>query len=323
MFRCEGTTLTVQDNERSFEAGRFTNPSVAELRDLVDLRVAREKFPGRLTVKEFVGDVSELHTFSDNCFATFQAASQFNCLEFTGPDVKPEDGVTIYSSDRTQGPACATACAPGTIVRNYFGMTGGDGRGQCPTQVENLAEVEELLENNARKYFEVVGGYTLATDASLRPLADKLRDSRVRDEALAKLRIGVQWDTEVTGFRFGMAQYEGPKQLVSQAYCSACSVAYSKGSAESWEPLACLVLDAAYEATLYTALQNAMNHDGAGGSKRVFLTALGGGVFGNSPEWILQAMERSFKKFQGVGLEVVIVSFGSPWKAAAHLLREY
>ena len=37
----------------------------------------------------------------------FQAASQFNCLEFAGPEELPEDGVTQYDDDPTQGPACA------------------------------------------------------------------------------------------------------------------------------------------------------------------------------------------------------------------------
>ena len=32
----------------------------------------------------------------------------------------PEDGVTIYSADPTQGPACALACAAGSVYRNYF-----------------------------------------------------------------------------------------------------------------------------------------------------------------------------------------------------------
>ena len=32
----------------------------------------------------------------------------------------PEDGVTVYSSDPTQGPACALACAAGSVYRNYY-----------------------------------------------------------------------------------------------------------------------------------------------------------------------------------------------------------
>jgi hypothetical protein len=48
--------------------------------------------------------------------SVFQAASQFNCLEFPGPECKPEDGVTAYFCDRTQGPACALACGAGMFA---------------------------------------------------------------------------------------------------------------------------------------------------------------------------------------------------------------
>ena len=52
--------------------------------------------------------------------ALFQVASQFNLLEMTGPSATPEDGVTRYSADHTQGPACAIAAGAATIYRNYF-----------------------------------------------------------------------------------------------------------------------------------------------------------------------------------------------------------
>lgn len=38
--------------------------------------------------------------------AWFQVASQFNALEMPSPSVTPEQGVTAYVHDRTQGPAC-------------------------------------------------------------------------------------------------------------------------------------------------------------------------------------------------------------------------
>ena len=44
-----------------------------------------------------------------------------------GPSVCPEDGVTRYYADRTQGPACAIACPAATVFRNYH----VHGRGQA------------------------------------------------------------------------------------------------------------------------------------------------------------------------------------------------
>ena len=57
-------------------------------------------------------------------------AQQFNALECTGPDANPpEQGVTRYQHDHTQGPACAIAAGAATIYRNYFApVAGGIGR---------------------------------------------------------------------------------------------------------------------------------------------------------------------------------------------------
>ena len=57
--------------------------------------------------------------------ATFQVASQFNLLEIVRPGITSEDGVTRYSGDRTQRPACAIAAGARMIYRNYFVPVGG------------------------------------------------------------------------------------------------------------------------------------------------------------------------------------------------------
>ena len=66
------------------------------------------------------GDVLELHALPENEGALFQAASQFNCLEMGTPSAVPEDGVRIYATDNTQGPACALACACRTYMLHRF-----------------------------------------------------------------------------------------------------------------------------------------------------------------------------------------------------------
>jgi hypothetical protein len=320
--------LSSKPSGRQFQAGRFTTPTLAEMREQFDSTL-QGKVPDwlrkPLRVQEVVGDVSDYHVDVENNLALFQAASQFNCLEFVGPTVVPEAGITGYSSDRTQGPACAVSCAPGTVVRNYFAFAAlGSGEGQTAEhQVECLKDVEHYLENRKKRYFVIKGGYSNGSNESLTRLGKILEDQKTYDEVLSRLRIGVQWDTQVTSSRFGSNPYEGPQLLVSQAYCSACAVAYSSASSQAWRPFAELVLRGAYEATMYAALQNAVAHNGECGSKRVFLTALGGGVFGNDEEWIAEAMRFAFEKFAGVGLEVYIVSFGRNWRLARPFLRAY
>jgi len=311
--RSKGELISTEKEGRVFLAGEFETPSLKELRSrAIDARHASK---GKLLVTEIVEDVSDLHTLPENKLALFQAASQFNCLEHTSERGLPQDGIACYACDCTQGPACAVACAPGTIVRNYFAFEAMGGKGPTPgqtseNQVQNLRDVESVLENQKHAYFSVKNGYTLASDKSLKPLKEVLNSSLTkRDAVMDSLRIGLQWDTEVISSRFGEREYKRPQQLVTQAYCSAISVSYSGCAEGSWEPLARLILAAAYEATLCAAVLNATKHKGKPGAKRVFLTALGGGVFGNPTSWIVDAMDRAFRKFKDCDLEVCIVSF--------------
>src|SRR5512142_541562 len=78
-FALEGDELRSIPNGRTFAAGRFTTPSLRELRAVARERGSR----GKLRIShEIVGDVLELHALPENEGALFQAASQFNCLEF-------------------------------------------------------------------------------------------------------------------------------------------------------------------------------------------------------------------------------------------------
>ena len=101
-LRLDGTQLTSLANNRTFDAGGFSTPSLSELRGKTQAGTGRH-----LRVDELVGDVRSLHQDITNKSAVFQVASQFNCLEMAAPHVVPEDGVGIYQNDCTQGPACS------------------------------------------------------------------------------------------------------------------------------------------------------------------------------------------------------------------------
>jgi len=47
------------------------------------------------------------------------------------------------------------------------------------------------------------------------------------------------------------------------------------------------------------------------GDDRVYLTLVGGGVFGNELAWICSAIERACKLYDGYELDVVIVNYGT------------
>ena len=141
-FVLSGQTLTSRANGRSWAVGEFEMAPLAELRRRFHDAGVRDGTP---RVRIVQGDVRTLHAAPEYAGALFQVASQFNALEMVGPSVAPEEGVTRYEHDRTQGPACAMAAAPALVVRNYFAPVGG-GVGQTrDRQLDGLADVGAAL----------------------------------------------------------------------------------------------------------------------------------------------------------------------------------
>ena len=301
-FVVEGEHITSTANGRTMRVGTFETPTLGELRQ----RATDVAHRGSLRLSETVADVQHLHLDPDNQGACFQVASQFNTLEMVSPDVTPEDGIDRYAHDRTQGPACAIACGAGTIHRNY--LVPGDGQaGQTATrQIDCLEDVAAALGVT----IAMRNGYALPPEAELRRISETLAraDADDLDAIGSQLRIGLQHHTEVT--------LDGAGHTVTQAYCSALPVAYSDHPVDLWEPFARLVLDAAYEATLAAAVVNRAST----GNPRVFLTLLGGGVFGNPSQWIIDAIRRATGIFAATDLDVRIVSYGQPNSAVRELI---
>eukprot|EP00298_Acanthocystis_sp_HF-20_P003774 c14118_g1_i1.p1 GENE.c14118_g1_i1~~c14118_g1_i1.p1 ORF type:complete len:356 (-),score=141.47 c14118_g1_i1:143-1210(-) len=315
----EGNFIKSLVNHKSYCIGTFQTPSLQELREKSG-RIKRQR-EQTLKVSNIIANVTDLHSQKENKFSVFQVASQFNCLEFISYQICPEDGVTRYQADHTQGPACAISCGAGTVYRNYFVPvpTGVDDDdviqiGQSSKyQINNLCDFIHHLEipnSTHPPYFKVVNGYTIAKDETLDALNVRINQLNY-DELIRSIRVGVQYDLEVTSTNWGQTILNDPSQLVTQVFVSACSVAYSSGNPRKWKKFASLVLDAAYEATLWIALQNAISHNWSHGSSKVFLTCVGGGVFGNDIDWIIDAMRKSLNKFKDTRLDVYIVSYGS------------
>jgi hypothetical protein len=302
-FAVDGDSITSTANGRTMRVGTFETPTLGDLRQ----RAADAVHPGTLRLSEVVADVQRLHIDPENRGACFQVASQFNTLEMVSPAVTPEHGIDRYASDATQGPACAIACGAGTIHRNYLVPLDGQVGQSATRQINCLEELAAGLGVDVA----MRNGYALPGIAELRQISETLSAIEPDDlDALrALLRIGLQHDTEVT--------LDGAGNTVTQAYCSALPVAYSDHLADLWEPFARLVLDAAYEATLAAALVNRA----ATGNRSVFLTLLGGGVFGNPTHWIADAIRRATQLFAAVDLDVRIVSHRQPNPALRDLIE--
>lgn len=297
-------------NGKKYQCGVLETPSLGELRH----RVLKNKIPvGKISFKEVVADVQSLHCDESNSGAMFQVASQFNLLEMPSPEITPEQGVGNYENDHTQGPACAVAAGAGTIYRNYFVDVNGKTGQSFDNQIDCLADLGIALGNSDNHLWEMKNGYAFASETGLKEITNKVSSlNELGIDNLRKLlRIGIQWDTEVT---IGNSNH-----TVSQAYCSALPVAYSQLPSELWVEFARIVLEASYEATICAGILNYINT----GNNKLYLTLVGGGVFGNEVTWIVKALQRSLNLYENVGLDVAIVSYGRSKSQIQELTSSY
>ncbi len=308
-LQVDGQVLTSLVNGHRYGIGRLELGSMAALRRRAQ---SGARVPGQRQLRVARGHARAMHAEPEYVGALFQVASQFNLLEMVGPEVTPEHGVTRYEGDRTQGPACAIAAGAATVYRNYF-VTVGDATGQTRNrQLDTFAgfgaAVAHGLGRPGESLWTMRNGYAMFTRASVDLMSSHVQslDTTGRDEIRQHLQIGLHWDVEVTDAD------ATPGPTVSQAFCSALPVSYnnlmSGTRGAKWAPLAQLVLEAAYEATLWAAVLNAQR----GVSNTVLLTLLGGGAFRNEEGWILAAMQHALQAVSGHGLDIVIVSYGTP-----------
>lgn len=125
-------------------------------------------------------------------------------------------------------------------------------------------------------------------------------------ESAGNLHIAAHRRIGVTHSAEGVQVPKDARILVTQVFCSAISVAYSGQTADEWEPLARAVLNAAYEGTLLTAAKDVLEGVGSG---VVFLTLVGGGVFGNELSWIADAIAHAMLKCKDMPLDVRICHY--------------
>ena len=319
---------------RAFRSGRFSSPTLGEARasaraQLPQLLRARAR-PSLTFAHAVVDDVLAAHARAPAA-SLFLAASGLNCLELAHPAQTPADGVVGYAHDATQGPACALAAAPAAVARNYFHCVApvpaaaAPGAGGGPLVLQQLDCLDELAValgsgDAARAPFVVRNGYVSAPRgaAGLAEANVALAGEASRAALRARVRVGVQADTEVV-FASRWVRAAAPARRVTQVFASALSLGSYKEPPEvsdaDWAPLATLVLEAAYEATLWagvTALAETHAAAASGGEAppscaTVFLCGLGLGVFGNKRAWVVEAASRAVVALrrEGAPLDVV------------------
>ena len=332
-------TITCKKTGEIFQCGFFSTPSLNELRERNRERLtcstkveSRDpdddtnvgpKSTNRFTLSIEIGDAATLH--EKYPFSTIQVASQLNCLEFVSPTGDPESGVTKYSKDHTQGPACCLCTAPAIVYRNYYHpykyANGDILYGQTKnSQWNNLVDIERMVGNEDGKYWTVQGGYTMSEKSKFM----KIPWSTFNIEELkGLLRIGIHADTQITSCgNWGLKKNKDKNSRITHVLSSACAIGYNGFGIQPWKELANIVLQATYEATLYAGLENYIRNQDKKNSNIVLLTLVGGGVFGNPSLWILEAIEKACLKFQHTPLNVRIVSFNQPDKNMVSIVNK-
>ena len=293
----EGVVMRSKANGKMFRVGKFEMSSVSSLQRNLNYGT----YNGVMTLEEVVGNVQDFHTDRKNANAVFQAASQFNMLEMVSPNITPERGVDVYENDRTQGPACAIACGPGTIFRNYFVDVNGQIGQTESQQLNGLGLWEDYFDNSEHHFWRLQNGYAFFTQDGLEEISQHIKSLSKEEREILKshLMVGVQWNTQVT--------LAAQPHMVTQVYCSAIPIGYSSYiPTKKFEEVARLILEATYEATFLVAIKNYQET----GEPQLFLTLVGGGVFANPEEWIWDAIEQCLLKYKHVPLKVKIVSYG-------------
>jgi hypothetical protein len=273
---------------------------------------------GGLVYSTMNGDVKRFHQNPLLADSLFQVAGQFNMLEMVRPEVTPSMGITIYKDDHTQGPACAMACPAGTLFRNYF--VNDHGQDTPEHQLNGLEDAHALIKGSLGHGYQSSGqtsphmfwtmrnGYCFPTSehtlaAVCGFLQPHLKENR--RSFMDVIKYGIQWNTQV-----GL----NAEQRVNQIYCSALPISYyadmmgidEEEAAAKMTNFATVVLDAAYEATLAAGALLSLHR---GKRVKVFLTLVGGGAFGNPPEWIRESIRKACHKFSAYPLDVIMVDF--------------
>jgi len=299
--------LESQVNSRKVQAGQF------EVRMVKDFKTNHPPKHGCFNIiigngnwtKDFKKvDVGALQANPLNRGATFQVASNFNCLEFISSKDTARKGITKYVCDQTQGPAASISAAPGTLYRNYFVKHSVDGEnfeGQLKQQI-NLLDLFILI--------PVVNGYVSFTDDQIHLFDEVGMDF----SNIGEIKVGLQKNVQVTSGekRNGTIEMCPDGQFIHQVFTAAMNLGGVSGAYAQHhmvEKLARFLLRGAYRATILAAIDNSRTQPDLIGKDKLFLTLIGGGVFGNKYEWITDAILECTDIIKKSGLQIYLVIY--------------
>jgi protein-tyrosine phosphatase len=193
----EDGEATLSAAGRTFVAGKFTTPTIGELRSRVAVRSRGDG--GRLVLSVLHGahPLSDIGTLQATAppGTLFQVASQFDCLEAPGPHVAR---VRDYLGDSTQGPRASVSAFPATFLRHYRAPAADGSR----FEQTNERCLDLLVDVFDASVAEVNAGYLQTqhvhdSDALAKALVDRFDHIRVGVHAGVEVVLGYDWSGPV------------------------------------------------------------------------------------------------------------------------------
>eukprot|EP00727_Mastigamoeba_balamuthi_P004635 m51a1_g1417 hypothetical protein (417) ;mRNA; r:48993-50586 len=294
---------------KCWRAGKMSVVSLEELGELAASAPEPERSPECLVHFQYSRDrsvrfrrlgVAGLQADPANAGAVFQAASNFNA-----------------------GPAASVSAGPAAIARVHAAFFDAEGKTLPGAHIQTAEHQVEMLAG-LREYFSVRNGYVAQTGAEK---ALPARGTPEYREVLGRARVCVHSGVdvvfgEISGGSFPVLQRP---HTIDQVFCAAMNSGQgASGFRNARLPDRCererFLLDAAYEGAYLAAVANRR--------RALFLTLVGGGVFGNPRQAIIDAIidahERCVVRGKPKGLAEVVVNMwdSPPGDAAIARLHE-
>lgn len=286
-----GTHFVNSSTGQQWSAGKFECKTLEELEQEISSIPRDDELVERVPLLRVIDgcDIGELQAkLKTEDRAMVQIASNFNCLENPSRGCLPDYGnlVEKYCIDATQGPAASFGVPAASLLRAHYAFYDAS---KPPTSWGQSKSQQVDLLQNVRAYFGtcVNGKATLTGEEEPLP-AEKM------DETAGRIQVGIHSDAEVvfgrTPFRDRISILD-ERPLVDQVLSASVNW-NSPGVMPSEENLLQLTraaLRAAYRGAYLAAISR--------GRHLLCLTLIGGGVFSNPQEMILEELAKAHAEY--------------------------
>ena len=205
-------------------------------------------------------------------------------------------GITNYYLDLTQGPYSVLATGPSLLYRNYF----------LPVDDNHIGQLEKeinLLENCPIK---IQHGYAKIN------YNDELFLKNIDWDNLNLYQIGVHQNCQVTMTKNNLNKFKiffNSTQIVHHVFASTFNFNNDVIPTPFNIEISKKLLENEYKLTILSAWENSLLFPNYIGSNKLFLTLLGGGVFRNPKEIIINSLIKSLDLIIKSGLDVYLINF--------------